>query len=96
LCSCFNYAFYLFYSVTEMSQHEVRKEQACIVLYFSIDDAYSNIFITPFWSIDNAHMPTSGRVRKYRQRTEEFFKSMCIASSNSSNIESDEYFFGFE
>jgi hypothetical protein len=38
-------------------------------------------------------MPTSGRVRKYRQKMEEFFKSTCIASSN---IESDEEFFGFE
>jgi hypothetical protein len=40
-------------------------------------------------------MPTSGKVKKNRQRTEEFFKSMCVASSNSSNIESDELF-GFE
>jgi hypothetical protein len=38
-------------------------------------------------------MPTSGRVRKYRQRTEEFFESTCVASSN---IESDEGFFLFE
>jgi hypothetical protein len=38
-------------------------------------------------------MPTNGRVRKYRQRMEEFFKSTHIASSN---IESDEDFFGFE
>jgi hypothetical protein len=41
-------------------------------------------------------MPTSGRVRRYRQRMEEFFKSTCFASNNSSNIESDEEFFGFE
>jgi hypothetical protein len=40
-------------------------------------------------------VPTSGRVRKYRQRMEEFLKSKC-AASNSSNIESDEEFFGFE
>jgi hypothetical protein len=40
-------------------------------------------------------MPTS-RVRKYKQRMEEFFKSMCIASSNNSNIESDEEIFEFE
>jgi hypothetical protein len=40
-------------------------------------------------------MPTSGRV-KYRQRMEEFFKSTCIANSNSSNTECDEEFFGFE
>jgi hypothetical protein len=47
------------------------------------------------FSIDNMHATTIGRVRKYRQRTEEFFKSTCIASSN---IESDEHFvsFGFE
>jgi hypothetical protein len=38
-------------------------------------------------------MPTSSRVRKYRQGTEEFFKSTCAASSN---IEPDEEFFGFE
>jgi hypothetical protein len=37
-------------------------------------------------------MPTSGRVRKSRQRTEEFFKSTCVASSNSTNIESVEFF----
>jgi hypothetical protein len=36
--------------------------------------------------------PTSGRARKYRQRMEEFFKSTYTASSN---IESDEEFFGF-
>jgi hypothetical protein len=41
-------------------------------------------------------MPSSGRARKYRQRMEEFFKNTCIASSNSTNIESDEEFFGFE
>jgi hypothetical protein len=41
-------------------------------------------------------MPTSGRVRKYRKRTEESIKSMCVASSNGINIESDEEFFGFE
>jgi hypothetical protein len=41
-------------------------------------------------------MPTSGRVRKYRQRTEEFFKSTSVASSNNSNIESDEEIFEFE
>jgi hypothetical protein len=40
-------------------------------------------------------MPTSSRVRKYRQRTEEFFKSTCIDSSNS-NTEYDEEFFGLE
>jgi hypothetical protein len=40
-------------------------------------------------------MPTSGRVRRYRQRTEEFFESTCVASSSNSNIESDEEFFGF-
>jgi hypothetical protein len=40
-------------------------------------------------------MTTSGRVRKYRQRKEEFFKSTCIVNNNSSNIESDE-FFGIE
>jgi hypothetical protein len=39
-----------------------------------------------FW-IGNAHTPTNGRVRKYRQRTEDFFKSTFVASSN---IESDE------
>jgi hypothetical protein len=39
------------------------------------------------------HTPTSGRVRKYRQRMKEFFKSTCVASSN---IESDEEFFEFE
>jgi hypothetical protein len=38
-------------------------------------------------------MPTTGKVKKYRQRTEEFFKNMCFTSSN---IESDEEFFGFE
>jgi hypothetical protein len=38
-------------------------------------------------------MPISGRVRKYRQRTEEFFKSTCIANSNTGH---DEEFFGFE
>jgi hypothetical protein len=37
-------------------------------------------------------MPTSGRVREYRQRVGEFFKSTCAASSN---IEPDEEFFGF-
>jgi hypothetical protein len=42
------------------------------------------------------HTPTSGRVRKYRQRAEECFESRCIAGSNSSNIESHEEFFGFE
>jgi hypothetical protein len=42
------------------------------------------------------HTPTSGRVRKHRQRTEEFFKSTCIDTCNSSNIESEEEFFGFE
>jgi hypothetical protein len=41
-------------------------------------------------------MPISGRIRKYRQRMEKFFKRRCIASSNTSNIESDEVFFGFE
>jgi hypothetical protein len=48
-------------------------------------------------------MPTSGRVRKYRQRMEEIFKSTCVGgggggagSSSSSNIESGEEFFGFE
>jgi hypothetical protein len=41
-------------------------------------------------------MPTSGRVRKYRQRVEEFSKSTCAVSSNSSNIDSDEEFFGFD
>jgi hypothetical protein len=41
-------------------------------------------------------MPTSGRVRKYRQRMEEFFKSTCVTNNNSSNTESDEEFFGFE
>jgi hypothetical protein len=48
---------------------------------------------TPYLPIDNAHTPTSGRVRKYRQRAEEFFKSTRLASSN---IEFDEGFFGFE
>jgi hypothetical protein len=38
-------------------------------------------------------MPSSGRVRKFRQRMEKFFKSTCVASSN---IESDEEFFGLE
>jgi hypothetical protein len=38
-------------------------------------------------------MPASGRLRKYRQRMKEFFKSMYVGSSN---IESDEEFFGFE
>jgi hypothetical protein len=39
-------------------------------------------------------MPSSGRVRKYRQGTEEFFKSTCLASGN---IEyNEEFFFGFE
>jgi hypothetical protein len=46
--------------------------------------------------IDNVHTPTSGGVRKYRQRMEEFFKGTHIASCNSSNIESDEEFFGSE
>jgi hypothetical protein len=50
----------------------------------------------PYFSIDNAHTPTRGGARKYRQRTEEFFKSMCAASSNSSSIESGEEFFGFK
>jgi hypothetical protein len=36
---------------------------------------------------------SSGRVREYRQRAEEFIKSIYNASSN---IESDEEFFGFE
>jgi hypothetical protein len=48
----------------------------------SIDNPHPNIFITPF--------------DVYRQRMEELFKSTCVASSNSSNIESDEEFFGFE
>jgi hypothetical protein len=43
--------------------------------------------------MDNAHMPSSGRVRKYRQRMEEFFKSTCIASNNSVNIGCIEEFF---
>jgi hypothetical protein len=60
------------------------------VSYFSIDNTHPNIFLAP---LDNAHMTTSGRVRKYRQRMEEFFKSTCVASSN---IESDEEFFGFQ
>jgi hypothetical protein len=38
-------------------------------------------------------MPTGGRVRKYRQRTERSFKSTFITSSN---IEFDEEFFGFK
>jgi hypothetical protein len=47
--------------------------------------------------MDNAHTPTSGKVKKYRQRNEEFFANTCVASSNSSNIEFDEaFFFGFE
>jgi hypothetical protein len=41
-------------------------------------------------------MPSGGRVRKYRQRKEEFFKSICVPSSNSSNIRPDEELFGFE
>jgi hypothetical protein len=41
-------------------------------------------------------MPTSGRVRKYRQRMDKFFKSTCTVNSNSSDIESDEECFGFE
>jgi hypothetical protein len=41
-------------------------------------------------------MQTSGRVKKYRQRMEEFFESTCVTSNNSSNIESDEELFGFE
>jgi hypothetical protein len=57
-------------------------------------NAHPNIFIA--LCIDNAHTPTSGRVRKYRQKTEEFFKSTRVASSNSSIIESDEEFFEFE
>jgi hypothetical protein len=48
-----------------------------------------------FFFIDNWHTPTSGRVRKYRWTTEEFFKGTCDAISNSSNIESEEEFFGF-
>jgi hypothetical protein len=35
----------------------------------------------------------STEYRKYRQRTEEFFKGTCVASSNN---ESYEEFFGFE
>jgi hypothetical protein len=41
-------------------------------------------------------MLTSGRIGKYKQRKEEFFRSTCIASRNSSNTGSDEEFFGFE
>jgi hypothetical protein len=68
--------------------------------YFSNDDshllynAHPNIFIT-FLCIDNAYTPISGLVKKYRQRTEEFFKNTFVASS-CSNIESDGEFFGFE
>jgi hypothetical protein len=40
------------------------------------------------------HTPTSGRVRKYRQRMKELFKSTGVAISNSGNIEPDEEFFG--
>jgi hypothetical protein len=28
--------------------------------------------------MDNAHTPTSGRVREYRQRTEEFLKARAL------------------
>jgi hypothetical protein len=48
-------------------------------------NAHTNIFITPF-AVYNAHTPTSGRVRKYRQRMEELFKN----SLASSNIGSDD------
>jgi hypothetical protein len=58
--------------------------------YFLIDNAHPSIFTIPLLCIDNAHTPTSGRVRKYRQRTDEFFKS----TFTSGNIEFELY--GFE
>jgi hypothetical protein len=55
---------------------------------------YINVYI--YSCIDNAHTPTSGRARKYRQRAEEFLESACVADSNSSNIRSVKEFLGFE
>jgi hypothetical protein len=59
------------------------------IAFHSVLYVHTQIPELPYFSIDNANMPTSGR---YRQRTEDFFKSTCVASSN---IELDEEFFGF-
>jgi hypothetical protein len=63
-------------------QHSVTQitVRPVILPYFSIDNAHPKIFVTPF----DVWI------------TEEFFKSTYVASSNTSNIESDEEFLGFE
>jgi hypothetical protein len=60
----------------------------CKYRIFSIDNAHPNSFITPFGVLLKCIRQLAVELGS-TDRTEEFFKSVCIASSN---IESDEEF----
>jgi hypothetical protein len=52
---------------------------------------YPNIFNTPF-NVEITRIRQLAVELGGMDRTDEFFKSTCVASSNSSNIESNEEF----